>query len=215
MAATHTFTKKEEIANAITHGLGVLLSVAALVVLIVFALVDGNVWHVVSFSIYGATMLMLYTCSTLLHSFPQGRVKDVFEIFDHASIYLFIAGTYTPVLFILVKGGLGWTLFGIIWGLALGGTVFKVFFIKRFLFLSTFGYIAMGWLAVFILNPILAEVPAQGAALLVTGGVLYTLGSVFFVWRKVPYHHAIWHVFVLAGSICHFFFVLLYILPVR
>jgi hemolysin III len=215
MAATHTFTKKEEIANAITHGLGVLLSVAALVVLIVFALVDGNVWHVVSFSIYGATMLMLYTCSTLLHSFPQGRVKDVFEIFDHASIYLFIAGTYTPVLFILVKGGLGWTLFGIIWGLALGGTVFKVFFIKRFLFLSTFGYIAMGWLAVFILKPILAEVPAQGAALLVTGGVLYTLGSVFFVWRKVPYHHAIWHVFVLAGSICHFFFVLLYILPVR
>jgi hemolysin III len=215
MAATHTFTKKEEIANAITHGLGVLLSVAALVVLIVFAGMDGNVWHVVSFSIYGATMLMLYTCSTLLHSFPQGRVKDVFEIFDHASIYLFIAGTYTPVLFILVKGGLGWTLFGIIWGLALGGTVFKVFFIKRFLFLSTLGYIAMGWLAVFILKPILAEVPAQGVALLVTGGVLYTLGSVFYVWRKVPYHHAIWHVFVLAGSICHFFFVLLYILPVR
>lgn len=131
MDATHTYTKKEEVVNAITHGIGVLLSVAALVLLVVYAAMNGTAWHVVTFSIFGASAIVLYTSSTLLHSLRPGRVKNVFEILDHSSIYFFIAGTYTPFVLIAVKGGLGWTLFGIVWGLAIAGTVFKLFFVKN------------------------------------------------------------------------------------
>ncbi len=137
MATTHTYSKDEEIANAATHGVGVLLSIAALVLLVVYSSMYGTVWHIVSFSIYGTTMLLLYFSSTMLHLLPEGKVKNLFEIMDHASIYLFIAGSYTPILFIVVQGALGWTLFGIVWGLATIGIVFKVFFVKRFLFTST------------------------------------------------------------------------------
>lgn len=213
MRGTHTFSRKEELVNSITHGVGALLSIAALVILIVFASLYGNVWHVVSFSIYGSTMLLLYICSTLVHSFPKGKVKDLFEIFDHSAIYLFIAGTFTPILFILVKGTLGWSLFGVIWGMAAAGVVFKAFFTKKFLLISTIGYVLMGWMAVFILKPIASTVSASGIFLLVSGGIMYTVGSVFYVWRGVPHHHGIWHLFVLAGSILHFFFVLFHVLP--
>ena len=215
MANTHTYSRKEEIANAITHGVGVLLSIAALVLLIVFASIKGTAIHVVSFTIYGVTMLILYLSSTLLHSFPEGRVKNLFEIFDHSSIYLYIAGTYTPLMLTVVKGSLGWTMFGIVWGLALIGIVFKIFFVKRFLFLSTLFYILMGWLVVFTFQPILQSIPYTGIVLLVVGGLLYTAGTIFYVWRGFPYHHAIWHLFVLGGSITHFFTILLYVLPVR
>ncbi len=215
MANTHTYTRKEEIVNAITHGIGAIFSVVALVLLVVMSALDGSVWHVVSFSIYGASMLLLYTASTLVHSFPEGKLKDLFEIFDHAAIYIFIAGTYTPFLFIVVKGALGWTLFGIVWGIALVGVFFKAFFVKKFLYLSTVIYIVMGWLAVFAWKPLMTTLPTDGSLLFIIGGVLYTVGTIFYVWRAFPYHHAVWHVFVLAGTAAHFFAILLYVLPIR
>lgn len=213
MANTHVYTRREEVANAITHGIGTVLSIAALVLLIVFASLEGNAWHVVSFTIYGVSMLLLYTSSTLVHSFPEGKVKDLFEIFDHSSIYLFIAGTYTPILFNVIRGTLGWTLFGIVWGIAVAGIVFKAFYTKRFLFTSTIFYILMGWVIVFAWNSLVENFAGGGLTLLVIGGILYTLGTVFYVWRSFPYHHAVWHLFVLAGTIVHFFMVLLYVLP--
>ncbi|MGN7412203.1 PAQR family membrane homeostasis protein TrhA [Paenibacillus sp. SAF-068] len=215
MANTYTYSRREEVANAVTHGIGAALSVAALVILIVFSSLKGTAWHVVSFTIYGITMLLLYTSSTLVHAWKEGKVKDLFEIFDHSSIYLFIAGSYTPLLFVAVRGTLGWTLFGIIWGIALFGVIFKAFFTKRFLFMSTIFYIAMGWLIVIAWQPLMSAIPTGGIVLLVAGGLMYTLGTLFYVWRGFPYHHAIWHLFVLAGSILHFFMVLLYLTPLR
>lgn len=212
MAETHTFSKGEEIANAITHGVGALLSIAALVLLIVFSSLYGNVWHIVSFTLFGFTMLNLYVFSTLLHSFPEGRAKNIFEIFDHSNIYFFIAGGYTPFLFLSVHGWLGWTLFGVVWGMAIGGTVFKSFFVKKYLFTSTILYVVMGWLMVFAWKPLVANTPHDSLVFLVIGGVLYTIGSVFYVWRGFKYHHMVWHLFVIAGSTMHFFSVL-FLLP--
>ncbi|WP_203362661.1 hemolysin III family protein [Bacillus sp. REN10] len=212
MANTHIFTRGEEIANSITHGVGAILSIAALTLLLVFSILFGNVWHVVSFTVFGITMLMLYLSSTLVHSFPQGKVKDLFEVFDHSSIYFFIAGTYTPFLFLAVKGTLGWTLFAVVWGLAIAGTVFKCFFVKRFLKTSTLLYVIMGWLIVFAWDTLVQNISTTSLALLVTGGILYTLGAIFYVWRGFKFHHMVWHLFVLAGSVTHFFSVL-YLLP--
>ncbi|MBE7679302.1 PAQR family membrane homeostasis protein TrhA [Paenibacillus sp. P13VS] len=215
MANTYTYSRREEVANAVTHGIGAALSVAALVLLIVFSSMKGTVWHVVSFTIYGITMLLLYTNSTMVHALKEGKAKDLFEFFDHSSIYLFIAGTYTPFLFVAVRGTLGWSLFGVIWGIVIAGVIFKAFFTKKFLFMSTIFYIAMGWLIVIAWQPLVAAIPSGGIVLLVAGGLMYTLGTLFYVWRGFPYHHAIWHVFVLAGSILHFFAVLLYLTPLR
>lgn len=215
MANTYTYSRREEVANAVTHGIGAALSVAALVLLIVFSSMKGTVWHVVSFTIYGITMLMLYTNSTLVHALKEGKAKDLFEFFDHSSIYLFIAGTYTPFLFVAVRGTLGWTLFGVIWGIALAGVIFKAFFTKKFLFMSTIFYIAMGWLIIIAWQPLVTVIPTGGIVLLVAGGLMYTLGTLFYVWRGFPFHHAIWHLFVLAGSILHFFAVLIYLTPLR
>lgn len=215
LAATHIFSKKEEIANSITHGVGVLLSISALVILIVYSSLYGNVWHIVSFTIFGVTMVILYMSSTLLHSFPEGRVKDIFEIFDHSSIYFFIAGTYTPFLLVVIKGTLGWSLFGIVWGLAIAGTVFKCFFVKKYLFSSTALYVVMGWLIVFAWKPLVNNLSPEGMTYLVIGGALYTLGAVFYVWRGFKYHHAVWHLFVLAASVAHFFCILFYVLPIK
>ena len=214
MANTHTFSKGEEIANAISHGIGALLSIAALVLLIVFASIHGSAWHVVSFTIYGSTMLLLYLSSTLFHSLPKGKAKYVFEIFDHSSIYFFIAGTYTPFLLIIVKGALGWTLFGIVWAMAIGGTIFKVFFVRKFIFTSTIIYVVMGWLIVFAWSSLTAALDPKGVILLISGGVLYTVGSIFYVWQGFKYNHLVWHIFVIAGSTLHFFCVLFYVLPI-
>lgn len=211
MANTHTYPRREEVANAITHGIGALLSVAALVLLIVFSSTKGTAWHVVSFTIYGVSMLLLYLSSTLVHSFKEGKVKDLFEFFDHSSIYIFIAGTYTPFMLVAIRGPLGWSLFGTVWGIALLGVVFKAFFVKRFLFMSTIFYLIMGWLIVIAWGPLTAAVPSTGIVLLAAGGILYTLGTVFYVWRAFPFHHAIWHLFVLGGSVLHFFAILLYL----
>ncbi|WP_075979987.1 PAQR family membrane homeostasis protein TrhA [Bacillus massilinigeriensis] len=213
MATTHLFSKQEEIANSITHGIGMALSIAALVILIVFSSLYGTAWHVVSFTIFGVTMVILYTSSTMLHSLPAGKAKDVFEILDHSSIYFFIAGTYTPFSLVTIKGALGWTLFGIIWGLAIAGTVFKCFFVKKYLFTSTILYVVMGWLIVIAWKPLLENLSFEGLIFLVIGGVLYTIGAIFYVWPAFKYHHAVWHLFVMAGSAAHFFCVLLYLLP--
>lgn len=208
MSNTHIFSKREEIANATIHGIGAIFSIAALVILIVSSVIHGTAWHVVSFTLFGSSMVLLYLSSTLVHGFPAGRVKDFFEIMDHSAIYFFIAGTYTPFLFLAIKGTLGWTLFGIVWGLAIGGTVFKAFFVKRFLHTSTLLYVVMGWLMVFGWKPLLENVSSQGLILLAIGGILYTVGAVFYVWRGFTYHHAVWHVFVLVASILHFFAVM-------
>ncbi|KGP71449.1 PAQR family membrane homeostasis protein TrhA [Pontibacillus yanchengensis] len=209
---THTFTKKEEVANAITHGIGVLLSIAALVILVVNASMNGGLWDIISVSIYGASMIFLYLSSTLVHAMPPGKWKDRFEVFDHAAIYLFIAGTYTPILLLLLGGTLGWTLFGVVWGIAIGGVFFKMFFVKRFVVLSTVFYLLMGWIIVFAWNPLVAKFAFGGLVLLIIGGVLYSLGTIFYVWRSFTFHHAVWHIFVMAGTIVHFFAIFIYIL---
>jgi hemolysin III len=182
------------------------------VILIVFASLDGSAWHVVSFTLFGVTMLLLYTSSTFVHALRPGRAKDVFEVLDHSSIYFFIAGTYTPFLFIAVKGTLSWTLFGIVWGLAIAGTVFKSFFVKKFLVTSTILYVVMGWLIVFAWNDLVLNLHPNGLVLLVAGGMSYTVGAIFYMWRCFRHHHAVWHLFVLGGTVCHFFSVL-YLLP--
>ncbi|WP_407408356.1 hemolysin III family protein [Peribacillus sp.] len=213
MANTHVYTKKEEVFNAITHGIGVLLSIAALVLLIIFSAHQGSASLIVISIIYGVSMLLLYVASTLVHSFPEGKLKDLFEIFDHSAIYIFIAGTYTPIMLLVIQGALGWTLLGVVWGVAVVGVIFKAFFVKKFLYLSTILYIAMGWMIVLAWGPLTNTMPAAGIQLLIAGGLLYTFGAIFYVWRGFPFHHAVWHLFVLAGSVAHFFVVLLYIIP--
>lgn len=209
---TYTFSKKEELFHAITHGVGVILSIAGLVLLIVYASFSGNPWKIVSVSIFGTTMLLMYLTSTIVHSLPNGKWKDLFQVFDHSSIYLFIAGTYTPFLLVHLRGTIGWIFFGMIWGIAFLGVIFKVFFTKRFLVLSTLFYILMGWLIVFLWNPLTTTMHNQGIKLLVIGGLIYTIGTIFYMCRKIPYHHAIWHIFVLLGTICHFFAVFYYVI---
>jgi len=195
----------EEIANSITHGTGVGLSIAALVILVVFAAKQSDTWKIVSFSIYGATLITLYLASTLYHAFPQPRVKRFFRILDHCSIFLLIAGTYTPATIGTLRGPWGWTLFGVIWALAIGGINLKIFALGKFKVLSLFIYVFMGWMAMIAVKPMLAVMPSSFLLWMLLGGLCYTLGIGFFVFKKMPYHHSVWHLFVLAGSICHFF----------
>jgi hemolysin III len=198
------YSRQEELANAVSHGIGTALSAAALVVLVIYAATYGDVWHIVSFAIFGAALVLLYLFSTLLHSVRRPGLKAIFAIMDHSAIYVLIAGTYTPFLLVPLRGPLGWTLFGIVWGLAFCGIVFKMFFVERFMILSTLMYIAMGWMIVIAIKPLYDSLPLNGLIWLVAGGLLYTFGTIFYVWRKIPYHHTIWHVFVLGGSVSHF-----------
>jgi hemolysin III len=206
------YTLGEEIANSVTHGIAAALSVAGLTLLVVLSVLYGDVWRVISFSVYGSTLILLYMSSTLYHSFQHPRVKRIFRMIDHASIYLLIAGTYTPFLLVSMRGAWGWTLLVVIWGLALLGIGFETLFIDRFRKLSTLAYVLMGWLGVIAAKEMLVTVPPGGLILLAVGGVTYTAGVIFYVWRKLPYHHAIWHLFVIGGSICHYFAILLYLL---
>jgi hemolysin III len=208
-----TYSLPEEIANSVTHGVGFILALAALSVMVVFAAMRGTVWHIVACSVYGATLVLLFASSTLYHSLPWPRTKAVLKIIDHSAIYLLIAGTYTPFLLISLRGPWGWSLFGIIWGLALVGVVFKVFFAGRFKLFSTLVYIGMGWMAVVAIRPLYLGLPRGGLMWLVAGGVLYTAGTIFYLGRRIPFNHAIWHAFVLAGSLCHFLSVMLYVIP--
>ncbi|MFW0780148.1 PAQR family membrane homeostasis protein TrhA [Rossellomorea marisflavi] len=202
---------KEEIANAITHGIGLILSIPALIMLVLFAVDKGSAWHVVSFSIFGASMILLYLFSTLLHSFKPSKAKNVFAVLDHSAIYVLIAGTYTPLMLVSVRSALGWTLFGIVWGLAIVGIIFKCYFVDRFQIVSTLFYLVMGWLVLAAIKPLYESLTPAGFDLLLTGGILYSVGAIFYVWKKIPYNHAIWHLFVLAGSSFMYFCILFYV----
>lgn len=196
----------EEIANAISHGLGTLLAIAGLVLLVVFASLQGDPWKVVSFSIYGTSLVGLYFASTLYHSFRKPRVKRFFKRLDHSFIYVLIAGTYTPMLLVLLNdSGWGWSMFGVIWGLAVLGVIFKAFFIGRFHFVSVGIYLLMGWLIVIAWKPIVGAMPDGMLTWIAIGGGCYTVGVIFYAWRTFPFHHTVWHLFVLAGSISHWF----------
>ena len=211
--STRRYSLGEEIANTITHGIGAGLSVAGLTLLVVLAGLYGDVYQIVSFSIYGATLVILYLASPLYHGFQHPRVKRVFKVIDHASIYLLIAGTYTPFLLVRVRSAPGWTLLIIVWGLAILGVGFKAVFVNRFQKFSVLTYILMGWLSVVAGKEMLVNIPAGGLIWLAVGGVVYTVGVFFYVIKRIPYNHAIWHLFVLGGSICHFFGILFYLAP--
>jgi hemolysin III len=209
------YSKGQEIANSITHGIGIVLSVTGLVALVVMASLHGTVWHIVSFSIYGPSLVLLYTSSTLYHSFRPPRVKRVFRIIDHSSIYVLIAGSYTPFLLVNLRGVWGWSLFGIAWGISLAGIIVKTFFTGRFKIMSTIFYLFMGWMIVIAIKPLAQAIPIAGIGWLLTGGLAYTAGAIFYLWKDLPYHHAIWHLFILAASVCHYFAILFYVLPAR
>ncbi|GLC30091.1 PAQR family membrane homeostasis protein TrhA [Clostridium omnivorum] len=202
------YTKGEEIANAVTHGIGTALAIAALVLLIVFSAVKGTAWHVVSFTIFGSTLVILYLESTLYHSLTNKKAKRLFRKFDHMSIYLLIAGTYTPFCLTVLRGPLGWTIFGIVWGCAVIGIVIKAFLVGKKDRLSTVLYIVMGWLIIGTIRRLYLTMPFSGILFLVIGGVLYTVGAVIYSKDKIMFNHGIWHLFVIGGSVCHFFSVM-------
>jgi len=215
-AAQHPqYSLREEIAHSVTHGLGIVLSIAGLIAMLVVSERSGDVRHVVASMVYGVTLILLYLSSTLYHGIPWPKAKRVLKVLDHSAIYLLIAGTYTPFTLISLRGGWGWTLFGLVWGMALLGITLKVAAIGRFQWLSIALYLGMGWLVVVALRPLIEAVSPAGVQLLFLGGLSYTLGVVFYKWRRLPYHHAVWHLFVLAGSVLHFFAVLLYVLPTK
>jgi hemolysin III len=212
---TFQYTLPEEILNSVIHGAGALISIVGLILLIVFSQFYGQTSHVVSCTIFGVTLVLLYTASTLYHSCRKQNIKHVFRILDHSCIYVLIAGTYTPFMLIIVRGALGWTIFAIVWSLTILGIVFKAFFVNRFKIVSTLAYILMGWLVIFAIKPLFRALPGEGIAWLIAGGLAYTLGTIFYGWKKLPFNHAIWHVFVLAGSTCHFMAVLFYVIPIK
>jgi hemolysin III len=203
----------EEIAHAVTHGVGVLLSIGGLVVLVAFSALYGDAWHVTSSSIYGATLVLLYSFSTLYHGIPSPKAKRIFQRLDHAAIFLLIAGTYTPFTLVNLRGPWGWTLFGLVWGIAIAGMVLELASKKRYKWLSLSLYLGLGWLVLIAIKPMLLSVEMGGLLLLLAGGLCYSFGVIFYVWKRLAYHHAVWHLFVLAGSVLHFFSVLFYVVP--
>jgi hemolysin III len=203
----------EEIANCVTHGVGLALSVVGMVALVALAGFYGGALHVVSSSVYGASLVILYLASTLYHGARSPRAKQIFQVVDHCCIYLLIAGTYTPFTLVTLRGGWGWTLFGLVWGLALAGIIFRIIFGTKYKPVTIASYVLLGWLCVIAVKPILATVPLGALAWIAAGGLAYTSGIVFFASKRIPHNHAIWHVFVLTGSICHFIAVALYVIP--
>jgi len=192
---------KEELWNAITHGVGLFISIPACVLLILLSVQSGSAIQIVSYSVFGGSLVLLFLMSTLLHSMPE-KYKRFFSILDHSSIYILIAGSYTPFLLIAIDGVLGIVLLCIIWSIAVFGVVFKCLFIHRFETFSLILYIAMGWLIIFAIKPIYQFIQFDGLTVLLAGGLLFTFGSIFYAWRKLPYNHAIWHLFVIAGCAC-------------
>lgn len=208
-----TYTPGEELANALTHGIGLALSIAGLVVLVTLSAARGDMWGVTSTAIFGATLVLLYLTSTLYHSLRGEQLKRLLRKFDHAAIFLLIAGTYTPFLLVNLRGPWGWSLLGVIWALAVAGVVVKFWLAGRFKLGSTLLYLGMGWLIVIALRPMLRTVPEGALWLLLAGGLCYSAGTVFYLWKRLPYHHAVWHLFVLGGSACHFFAVFAAVIP--
>ncbi len=211
MSKRREFTKAEEIVNAILHGIGFGLAIAALIILVIFATIYGNIWYIVGFSIYGTTLIILYLASTLYHSFPKGKTKNILRILDHSAIFLLIAGTYTPLIFISLRGTFGWIIFGVVWVIAFMGIILKIIWINKFKTFSTLLYLIMGWLILIAIKPLVLALNDISLIFLVVGGLFYTAGIIFYAWRDLKYSHAIWHLFVLGGSISHFF-TMLYLL---
>ena len=209
---SRTAISAEELANAITHGIGLILSLAGFAVLLVFAILRGGPLQIVSCAVYGTTLVCVYAASTLYHTLSWPRARRALKIFDHCAIYLLIAGTYTPFTLVSLRGGWGWSLFAIVWALAMAGIVFKFWFIDHFKILSTALYLAMGWIALIAIRPLLISIPAHGIYWLFAGGLLYSIGVGFFAARGLRFGHAIWHLFVIAGSACHYFAVLFYVI---
>ncbi|MEA2111324.1 MAG: hemolysin III family protein [Campylobacterota bacterium] len=205
------FTFAEEVWHAVTHGVGFILSIVALTLLVTFASIHGGALHITSAAIYGSTLIIMYGSSTLYHAVTHTDVKRLFQKFDHSAIYFLIAGTYTPVMLITVGGPLGWTLFGVEWGVAIIGIGLKFLYPGRFEALSLIAYVLMGWLVVVVFDTFKSSIEPTGFWLMVAGGVAYTSGIVFYIKDKISYFHAIWHLFVMTGSTLHFFAVLLYI----
>ncbi len=207
------YTLGEEIANSATHGVGALLSLLGTTLLLYRAVRSGTTLHVVSFSIYGACLFLLHLSSTLYHALRPPRAKKVFRVFDHCSIYLLIAGTYTPFLLLSLWGSWGLTLLIAIWSLAIAGVVFKSLFIHRLKKASVVLYVLMGWMIVVAAREAWLRVPHAAIGYVAAGGLSYTAGVAFYAWKRLPYNHAIWHLFVLGGSICHYVAILVYLLP--
>lgn len=205
------YTKNEEIMNAVTHGIGAGLSIAGLVVLVVFASMQSDAWKIVASAIYGASMIVLYTASTLYHSFSKTKVASKLNMFDHISIYYLIAGSYTPFMLVNLRGGWGWSIFGVVWACAIAGTVLKIIYGNQLRKVSTIIYLAMGWMIIIAIYPFVKNVETGGIILVVLGGLSYTVGVIFYKWKSLPFNHAIWHLFVLAGTVLQFFAVLFYV----
>ena len=213
MTPLPSYTLREEIASSITHGIGIVLAIAGLAVLVAFAARHGDAWHVVSCSIFGAALILCFTTSTLYHSVQAERIKQTLRALDHSAIFLLIAGTYTPFMLVNLRGPWGWSLFAVIWTLTFAGIALRLLLKGRLHGLIVSIYIAMGWVVVVAFEPMLERVGTGGLALLAAGGLVYTAGVIFYKWRRLPYNHAIWHGFVLAGAALHFFAVLFYVIP--
>ncbi len=205
-------TLPEEILNALSHSLGIFLGIAALALLVTFSALNHSPIRVVCTAIYGATLILMFTASTLYHAVPHPRYKGILKVIDHISIYLLIAGSYTPIILVDIGGAWGWSLFGIIWGMAFFGVLFKLFFTGRFELFSLSLYGIMGWLIVIALFPLMKDIPFAGLMWLLAGGLCYTIGIIFYVLDdKYYFAHLLWHILVLSGAICHFFAILLYV----
>jgi hemolysin III len=203
---------KEELYNILTHGFAFLLSIAALAVLVVFASLEGTAWHIVSFSIFGASLVVLYFASTVFHMTTDEQRRKRLKVFDHAAIFLLIAGTYTPFTLVVLNGPWGWSIFGVVWGMAVGGIVLKLFYTGRFTRLSTILYVAMGWTIMVAIYPLYLAFSGAGMLWLIAGGVSYTIGAVLFLKENIPYNHVIFHLLVILGSLCHFVSIFWYVL---
>lgn len=212
-ASVSRYTPRQERANALTALAGAILAGPGMVLLIVLACLKGGARHVVGVSIYGGTLFLLYLVAVLYHTLKAPRAKKFFEILDHSAIFLFIAGTYTPFTLVTLQGPWGWSLFGVVWGLGVVGITYKIFFTGKHRLFSTTIYIGLGWMAVLAIKPLLMALPSGGLILLLMGGLCYSLGTVFYHNEKVYYSHALWHLFVLAGSLFHYFAILFYVLP--
>ena len=195
----------EEIINSVTHGIGALLGISALVILTVLSAEQHSAIKVVGSVVFGSSLIIMYSASACYHAIQLDNWKHLFKIIDHSSIYLLIAGTYTPVVLVLLSPGWGWSLFGVIWGFALIGLVFKLFFTGKYDLISTLAYVLMGWLAIIAIKPLYEVLSHNGFMWLLAGGLSYTFGVIFYLWNRLRFGHAVWHLFVLGGSICHFF----------
>ena len=208
------YSPLEEKINVTTHAVGLGLSIVALVLLVTHAIRNGNVWHIVGFSIFGVSLCVLYTASTFYHNAKEPELRSKLRVFDHASIYVLIAGTYTPYTIVTLNGLTGWVIFGVSWGLAISGIILKLFFTGKYDFISTLMYVFMGWIIIFAIKPMSINLSSGGIFWLVAGGVSYTLGAVIYSIKKIKFNHAIFHIFVLIGSGCHFLSIFLYVLPI-